>query len=107
MIEAIFSKKMSEFKSFKYKSLLYSFGDVEMTELRVEIPERFNEIIGDELAKPATKLLLRTAVEEKLKVLLLFKVVDDILKKSKLSDDDFSKLVEEYRDNLAKRYGLS
>ena len=70
-------------------------------------PDRFNEIIGDELEKPATKSLLRNAVEEKLKVLLLFKVVDDILKKSKLSDNDFSELLEEYRDNLAKKYGLS
>ena len=78
-----------------------------MAELKLKIPERFNEIIGDELEKPATKVLLRGAVEEKLKVLLLFKVVDDILKKSKLSDNNFSKLVEEYRDNLAKRYGIS
>ena len=77
-----------------------------MVELKVKISERFNDIIGDELDKPATKSLLRSAVEEKLKVLLLFKAVDGILKKSKLSDDNFSELVEEYRDNLAKRYGL-
>ena len=78
-----------------------------MVELKIEIPERFNDIIGDELEKPATKSLLRSAVEEKLKILLLFKAVDGVLKKSKLSDDDFSKLVEEYRDNLAKKYGIS
>ena len=78
-----------------------------MAELKIEIPERFNKIIGDELKKPATKALLREAVEDKLKVLLLFKAVDDVLKKSKLSDDNFSELVEEYRDNLAKRYGIS
>ncbi|MBI2108301.1 hypothetical protein HYU10_04765 [Candidatus Woesearchaeota archaeon] len=78
-----------------------------MGKLTVEIPERFNEIIGDELEKPATKALLRGAVEDKLKVLLLFKAVDSVLAKSKLSDDDFSKLVKEYRDNLAKRYGIT
>lgn len=78
-----------------------------MAELRVEISESFKEIIGDELKKPATKSLLRGAVEEKLKILLLFKAVDGILKKSKLSDKDFSGLVEEYRNNLAKRYGIS
>ena len=77
-----------------------------MVELKVMIPERFSDIIGDELDKPATKSLLRSAVEEKLRVLLLFKAVDDILKKSKLSDGNLSKLVEEYRDNLAKRYGI-
>ena len=78
-----------------------------MAELKIEIPDRFNEIIGDELKKSSTKSLLREAVEDKLNVLLLFKAVDDILKKSKLSDDKFSELVEEYRDNLAKRYGIS
>jgi hypothetical protein len=78
-----------------------------MVELKVEIPERFTKIIGDELEKSSTKALLKGAVEEKLKVLLLFKAVDGILKKSKLSDDDFSNLAWEYRDNLAKRYGIS
>ena len=78
-----------------------------MAELKVEIPERFNELIGDELNKPSTKALLKEAVEDKLKMLLLFKTVDNILKKSKLSDENFSKLVEEYRDNLAKKYGIS
>lgn len=77
-----------------------------MAELKVEIPESFFEMIGDELKKPDTKVLLRGAIEEKLKLLLLFKVVNDILKDSKLSEDDFSELVEEYRDNLAKRYGI-
>lgn len=78
-----------------------------MVELKIEIPEGLNKIIGDELGKPTTKALLRGAVEEKLKVLLLFKVVNDILKKSKLSDENLSKLIEEYRGNLAKRYGIS
>jgi len=94
-------------ENFKYPFSLFPAGDVKMAELKIEIPKGFNEIIGDELGKPATKVLLRGAVEEKLKVLLLFKVVDDILKKSKLTDKDFSKLVEEYRGNLAKRYGIS
>jgi len=86
---------------------LFPFSDIKMAELKVEIPERFIEMIGDELKKSDTKVLLRNAVEEKLKLLLLFKAVNDILKDSKLSDNDFSKLVEEYRDNLAKRYGIS
>lgn len=107
LIEEIFSKIISLPATFKYPFSLLPFGDDEMAELRVEISDRFNKIIGDELENPGTRALLREAVEEKLKVLLLFKAVDGILKKSKLSDDDFSKLVEEYRDNLAKRYGIS
>jgi len=78
-----------------------------MTEFTVKIPDRFKEIMGEELKKPATKVLLSNAVEEKLKMLLLFKVADGILNKSKLSDNDFSKLVEEFRDNLAKKYEIS
>ena len=78
-----------------------------MAEVKIEIADRFTEIIGEELKKSSTKSLLRSAVEEKLKVLFLFKAVDDILKKSKLTDEDFSELVDEYRDNLAKRYGIS
>ena len=62
-----------------------------MSELRVKIPKRFDEIMKDELEKPATKLLLSNAVEDKLNVLLLFKVVDDILKGSKLSKNNFDK----------------
>jgi len=85
---------------------LYSAGDVKMAELRVEIPERFNEIIGDELENPATKSLLRSAIEEKLKILLLFKVVDDILKKSKLSDEKAAELADELKERVAKRHGL-
>jgi len=77
-----------------------------MAELKIEIPKGF-EVIKDELENPDTKSILKSAVEEKLKVLLLFKIVDDALKKSKLSEDNFSQLVEEYRENLSKRYNLS
>lgn len=96
-----------DLEKFKYPFSLFPVSECKMAELKVEIPERFIEMIGDELKSSDAKVLLRSAVEEKLKVLLLFKVVNDILKDSKLSNDDFSKLVEEYRDNLAKRYDLS
>ena len=98
------SEDISE--SFKYTFSLFDFGDNRMAELKVEIPERFIEMIGDELKSSDTKALLRSAVEDKLKVLLLFRVVDDILKKSKLTDEKAAELAEELKENVAKRHGL-
>ncbi|MCG2718068.1 MAG: hypothetical protein L6408_04440 [Nanoarchaeota archaeon] len=77
-----------------------------MCEIVVEIPDALKQITDEYLEEADTKLLLREAVEEKLKLLLLFKVVDKILKKSKLTDEKFNELVEEYRERLAKRYGV-
>lgn len=77
-----------------------------MPELKVEIPAGLFKIAGEELEKSETKVLLREAVEEKLRVLLLFKVVDNILKKSKLTDEQAKELVEELEERVAKRHGL-
>jgi cellobiose-specific phosphotransferase system component IIA len=79
---------------------------IDMAEVVVKVPEGLTKAIGGELEKPETKILLREAVEEKLRVLLLFKVVDDILKKSKLTDEKFKEIVEEYKGRIAKRHGL-
>jgi len=78
-----------------------------MPELKVEIPAGLYEIAGEELEMPETKTLLREAVGEKLRVLLLFKAVDNILKKSKLTDEQAKELTEELRGRVAKQYGLA
>jgi len=75
-----------------------------MAEVVVNISDGLSRVVGSELARPGTKVLLREAVEQKLKLLLLFKTVDDILKKSKLTDEGLEELVEEYRENLADKY---
>lgn len=76
--------------------------------ISVEIPKGMKEMLGEEeLSKPEIKLLIRRGIEEKLKTLLLFKTVDKILKKSKLSEKGYKELVEEYREGLAKRHGVS
>ncbi|RZN15083.1 MAG: hypothetical protein EF812_03550 [Methanosarcinales archaeon] len=79
---------------------------IEIPELKVEIPAGLFKIAGEELEKSETKVLLREAVEEKLRVLLLFKVVDNILKKSKLTDEQAKELAEELEEKVAKRHGL-
>jgi hypothetical protein len=77
-----------------------------MADVVVNISEGLNRVVGSELNRPETRVLLREAVEEKLKLLLLFKVTDDILKKSKLTDEGFEELVKEYKENIARRYGV-
>jgi hypothetical protein len=77
-----------------------------MADVVVNISEGLNRVVGSELNRPETKVLLREAVEEKLKLLLLFKVTDDILKKSKLTDEGFEELVKEYKESIARRYGV-
>jgi hypothetical protein len=77
-----------------------------MAEIVVRISEGLAKAVGEELEKPEVKVLFREAVEEKLRVLLLFKVVDNILKKSKLTDEQARELAEELRERVAKRHGL-
>jgi len=77
-----------------------------MAELKVEIPAGLFKIAREELEKSETKVLFREAVEEKLRVLLLFKVVDNILEKSKLTDEQAKELAEELEERVAKRHGL-
>ncbi len=77
-----------------------------MSEVVVKIPAGLYKIVGDELKAPQTKALLREAVEEKLKLLVLFREVDRILSKSKLSDEQADELAEELRERVAKRHGL-
>lgn len=77
-----------------------------MSEVVVNIPAGLYKIAGDELKAPQTKALFSEAVEEKLKMLLLFKAVDRILSKSKLSDKHAEELAEELRERVAKRHGL-
>lgn len=77
-----------------------------MAELKVEVSEGLLKIVGEELKKPETNVLFREAIEEKLRVLLLFKVTDNILKKSKLTDEHARELAEELKERVAKRHGL-
>jgi len=77
-----------------------------MAELMIEIPDGLNEVLGSELECPETKVMFREAVEEKIRVLLLFKVVDDILKKSKLTGEQAKELADEVNEAVAIRHGL-
>jgi hypothetical protein len=58
------------------------------------------------LEDPRTKALLQDAVEQKLKALLLFQAVDDMLSKSSLNAKQAVELSEEVRARVARRHGL-
>jgi hypothetical protein len=75
-----------------------------MVELKLKVPDGLDKIIGELLEKPDTKAFLNAGIEERLKTLILFEVVDKTLTKSKLTDDKFDELVEEFRTALAKKY---
>ena len=77
-----------------------------MAEIVVEIPDGLKSVLGGEFERPETRVLFREAVEEKIRVLLLFKVVDSILKESKLTDEQAGELTEELREGVARRHGL-
>jgi len=77
-----------------------------MTELIVDIPPGLYKAAGEELNNPRIKALLGEAVEQKIRVLLLFKAVDEILSKSGLSDVKADELAEELRSRVAERHGI-
>ena len=79
-----------------------------MTQLTIDIPEGMSRIIGAEkLERPETQSMLRRAVVEKLKVLMLSDVVDGILKKSKLTDDQAALLADEANIAVARKHGIA
>ena len=80
---------------------------IKMSELTFKIPDGLDKIVGDMLNRPETKAYLNAGIEERLKTLILFEVVNKILSKSELTDERFDELVDEYRDRLAARYGVA
>ena len=76
-------------------------------EIKIKIPERFEKLIGNELKEPEVKTMLSNAVLEKLRVMVSFDVVDEILKKGEVDESKYKSLVEEYRTKLDKRHGLA
>lgn len=85
--------------------MLYAASDVEMTELRVEIPDEL-EILAKEIGKKELGEIVSKALKDKSTEALLFKYADEILKKSKMTDELALKLGNELKERVAKRHGL-
>ena len=77
-----------------------------MTEYVIDIPPELYGLAAEELKKAQTKKLLQEAVEQKIKTLLLFGAVDNILKKSALSDEKAAELAEELNLRVARRHNI-
>ncbi|MCK4614665.1 MAG: hypothetical protein KAU14_07670 [Thermoplasmata archaeon] len=76
-----------------------------MLELTIEIPKEL-EIGVKELKKEELNRIVCEALKERLSEELMFKIADDLLKESRLTDDFASKLGNELKKRVAKRYGL-
>lgn len=76
-----------------------------MAELKVEIPEEL-KLGFKELGKEEINLVVCKALREKLSERLMFKVADELLKNSKITDELALKWGSELKEKVAKRHRL-
>lgn len=76
-----------------------------MAELTIEIPEELKVGIR-ELSKEELNKIVCEALKERLSEGLMFKIADELLKESKLTDELALKLGDELKERVAKRHGL-
>lgn len=83
---------------FKYKDSLLGSGDDEMADVivKVEVPKGFESEFRTALKKVVNKFIV--AVE--------FSLVNEILSKSKLTEENAKKLADEVKLAVAKRHGV-
>lgn len=84
---------------------MFSFGDVKMAELKVEIPDEL-EFIARGMDKAELSELVSKVLKDKSAESLLFKYADELLKNSKMTDELAIKLGDELKERVAKRHGL-
>ena len=92
-------------KTFIYSFSLRESGDAKMAELLVEIPEEL-EVGSKELTKEELNTIVSKALKERLSERLMFKVADELLKNSKITDELALKWGSELKREVAKRHGL-
>lgn len=76
-----------------------------MAELKVEIPDEL-EIGSKELTKEEINALVSKALKERLSERLMFRVADELLKNSKITDEMALKWGSELKERVAKGHGL-
>ena len=76
-----------------------------MAELRIEIPDDL-EVVANGMGKRELSEMVSKALKDKSTISLLFKYADELLKKSKMTDELAMKLGDELKERVAKRYGL-
>ena len=76
-----------------------------MAELKVEIPDEL-EIGSKELGKEEINSHVAKALKERMSEKLMFKVADELLKNSEITDELALKWGSELKKRVAKRHGL-
>jgi hypothetical protein len=76
-----------------------------VAEVTVEIPEELEAGIR-ELGKEELNQIVREALREKLSERLMFKLADELLKESRLTEDVALELARELRKLVAEKHGL-
>lgn len=76
-----------------------------MAEVVVEIPSDL-ELLAKELEKKELSRIVCEALKHRSSEMLLFKIADEILKDSKMTDELALKLGDELKIRVAKRHGL-
>ena len=78
---------------------------VGMAEIVVKIPEEL-ETGAKELGEEELNRIVSEALKERLSEEYMFKLADELLKESKLTDERASKLGDELKERVAKKHGL-
>ena len=76
-----------------------------MAELKIEIPDEL-EVGYKELSKEEINSVVAKALKERLSEKLMFRVADELLKNSKITDEMAFKWGSELKERVAKRHGL-
>ncbi len=73
--------------------------------LKVDIPEEL-KLVAKQMDKKALDRIVAKALKEESSKILAFKIADELLKKSKMTDKLALKLGDELKERVAKRHGL-
>jgi len=79
--------------------------DDKMAELKVEIPDEL-EVGSKELSRGEINSVVAKALKERLSEKLMFRVADELLKNSKITEEMAFKWGSELKESIAKRHGL-
>ena len=76
-----------------------------MAELKIDVPDEL-ELGFKELSKEEISSIVSNALKEKLSERLMFKVANELLKNSKITDKLALNWGSELKERVAKRHGL-
>ena len=81
------------------------YCDVKMAELKIEIPDEL-EVGSKEFSREEINSVVVKALKERLSEKLMFRIADELLKNSKITEEMAFKWGSELKESVAKRHGL-